>query len=125
MALGQGMISNHSTKQKTNSRSSTKAEIIGVTDKLSKIIWTKRFIEQQGFEVRTNIIYQDNQRDIRLRETDNSITGRRTRHFDIKVFYIKELINQDMVKGGYCLTDNMKADYLSKPSVGTKFTKMR
>ena len=65
MTLGQGMISNHSTKQKNNSRSLTEAVIIGVDDKLSKIIWTKRFTEQQGFEVITNIFYQDYQSNIR------------------------------------------------------------
>ena len=37
MTLGQGVISNHSMKQKNNSRSLTEAEIIGVDSKLSKI----------------------------------------------------------------------------------------
>ena len=38
MKLGQGMISNHSTKQKSNSRSSTEPEKIGVDNRISKII---------------------------------------------------------------------------------------
>ena len=42
MTLGQGMISNHDTKQKNNSRKLTEADLIGMNNKLSKIIWTKR-----------------------------------------------------------------------------------
>ena len=125
MTLGQGMILNHSTKQKSNSRSSTEAEIIGVDDKISKIIWAKRFIEEQGFEVNTNIVYQDNQNVIRLEENGNSIAGKRARHFDIKIFYVKDLIKQNILSMKYSSTDNMIADYLSKLLVGSKFKQMR
>ena len=55
-SLGKGMIVSDSTKQKVNSRSSTEAELIGVDDRISKILWTKRFIEKQGFHVKLNII---------------------------------------------------------------------
>ena len=37
-SLGCGGIDNGSTKQKINSRSSTKAELVGVDDKISKIV---------------------------------------------------------------------------------------
>ena len=62
MPLGKGIFSTHSTKQKVNSRSSTKTEII---DWFSKIVWDKRFIEAQGVEVSTNVICQYNQSTIR------------------------------------------------------------
>ena len=55
--MGKGAINSDSTKQKTNSRSSTEAEINGVDDKISKVLWAKRFIEAQGFEVKLNVIY--------------------------------------------------------------------
>jgi hypothetical protein len=40
-SLGKGMIISDSTKQKVNSRSSTEAELIGVDDRISKILWAK------------------------------------------------------------------------------------
>jgi hypothetical protein len=43
--MGKGVIISSSTKQKVNSRSSTKSELIGVDDKIVKILWTKRFLE--------------------------------------------------------------------------------
>ena len=55
--LSKGSIWNESTKQKVNVRSSTEAELISIDDKISKIIWMKRFIEAQGFEIDLNILY--------------------------------------------------------------------
>ena len=40
-SLGNGVISSISTKQKVNSRSSTEAELIGIDDVISKVLWTK------------------------------------------------------------------------------------
>ena len=47
LTLGSGSISSTSTKQKVNARSSTEAEMIGVDDMISKVLWTKLFIEAQ------------------------------------------------------------------------------
>ena len=46
--LGKGAVISDSTKQKSNARSSTEAELNGVDDKISKILWSKKFIEYQG-----------------------------------------------------------------------------
>jgi hypothetical protein len=43
--MGKGAIISSSRKQKVNSRSSTESELIGVDDKITKILWTKRFLE--------------------------------------------------------------------------------
>ena len=119
--LGKGGISCSSTKQKLNSRSTTKAELIGVDEKISKIIWTKKFIEHQGFKINLVIIYQDNTSTIKLTENGRASAGKRTRHFDIRLFYITDLIGRKEVTVKYCPTDEMIADYMSKPLVGKSF----
>jgi hypothetical protein len=120
-SLGKGMIVSDSTKQKVNSRSSTEAELIGVDDRVSKILWTKRFIEHQGFHVKLNVIYQDNTSTMRLENNGKASSGKRTRHFDIKYFYITDLIGRDEVQVIYCPTDDMIADYMTKALTGSKF----
>ena len=60
MTLGDGVLSSVSTKQKVMSRSSTEAELVGLDDVLSKILWSKLFIEAQGYKVNTTVIYRDN-----------------------------------------------------------------
>ena len=103
------------------SRSSTEAELVGVDDVISKILWSKLFIEAQGFQVKTALIYRDNTSSMKLEQNGKSSSGKRTRHFHIKYFYITDLINRNEVQIEYCPTDAMVADYTTKPLVGTKF----
>ena len=48
MSLGDGAIISVSTKQKVNTRSSTEAELVSIDDVISKILWTKLFLQAQG-----------------------------------------------------------------------------
>ena len=60
------------------------------------------------------------------RENNGKISsGKRTRHFDIKLFYITDLISRGEVTVKYCPTDDMIADYMTKPLMGTKFKVFR
>ena len=45
MSMGQGSIYSKSTKQKINTRSSTEAELVGINDGMSMILWTRLFLE--------------------------------------------------------------------------------
>jgi hypothetical protein len=60
MSLGKGSVYSGSLRQKLNTRSSTEAELVGVDDMMSMILWTQLFLQAQGYEVKTNL-YQDNQ----------------------------------------------------------------
>jgi hypothetical protein len=113
--MGKGAIIGSSTKQKVNSRSSTKSELIGVDDKISRGLWTKRFLEWQEFVVKLNIINQNNTSTIKLERS-----GKESSSFDIKYFYMTDLIGLDEVEIEYCNTDEMLADYNTKPVVGRK-----
>eukprot|EP00957_Ditylum_brightwellii_P043399 3290492-Ditylum_brightwellii.AAC.1 len=61
MTLGKGSPYSISTKQKINTCSSTEAELVGVNDVMSLIIWTRLFIQAQGYDITDNVVYQDNQ----------------------------------------------------------------
>ena len=68
-----------------------------------------------------NVIYQDNESTIRLSKNGKASSGKRTRHFDIKMFYVTDLIDRDELDIEYCPTEDMVADYLTKPLLGTQF----
>jgi Reverse transcriptase (RNA-dependent DNA polymerase) len=125
MTLGQGAFYATSTKQKINTRSSTEAELVSLDDVLAKVLWVKRFMSEQGLNTDHNIIYRDNVSSMKLEENGKSSSGKRTRHFDIKYFYITDLIKRDEVKIEYCPTEIMIADYMTKPIVGSKFHKLK
>ena len=59
-------------------KSSTEAELGGVDDALILVLWCKLFIEAQGYEVKENIIYQDNKRVILLEKNGKRSSGNRT-----------------------------------------------
>ena len=103
----------------------TEAELNETDDMISKIVWMKKFIEHQGFKVKLNVIYQDNTSTMKLVNNGKASSGKRTRHFDIKLFYITDLIAKDEVSIEYCPTDKMIADYMSKPLTGSRFKEFR
>ena len=46
---------------------------------------------------------------------------KQTRHFDIKYFYVTDLVGQKEVNIEYCPTDEVITDYMKKPLVGGEF----
>ena len=125
MTLGKGILINYSTKQKVNSQSSTEAELNGVDDKISKILWVSKFIKHQGFEIKNNVVFQDDMSAIKLEENSKDSSGSQTYPFGIKMFYIKDIIERKLVKIEHYPAKTMIADYLSKPLIGKKFKNFR
>ena len=56
MTLGKGFPITKSSKQKLNTRSSTESELVGADDAAQMILWTKFFMEAQGYPVTENIL---------------------------------------------------------------------
>jgi hypothetical protein len=69
MSLGKGSPYSTSTRHKLNTKSSTEAELVGVNDVMPQVLWTRYFLEAQGYGVNDSIIYQDNQSAILLEWT--------------------------------------------------------
>ena len=80
---------------------------------------------KKGYKVNTNIIYQDNQSSIKLEINGKESSGQCTGHFDVKLFYIINMIQNKEVEARYCSTDSMISDYMSKPLIGTNSMKLR
>ena len=57
LSPGKGAIYSTSTKQRLNTKISTKAEFVGIDDITPQILWIRLFLIAQGFAVNDNIIY--------------------------------------------------------------------
>jgi hypothetical protein len=125
LTLGKGAIQSISVKQKINTRSSTEAELVSTDDIISKVQWSKLFLEAQAQEINDNVIYHDNESTMKLEENGKASSGKRTRHFKIKYFYVTDLIACKELRIEYCNTDDMLADYFTKPLTGWKFDYFR
>jgi hypothetical protein len=87
---------------------------------IAKLLWTKLFLEAQGYKIKQNVIFLDNQSSMKLEQNGKASSGKRKRHFNIKYFYINDLIKNGEVSIEYCPTDAMLADYMTKPLTGAK-----
>jgi len=125
MTVGKGCPINMSSKQKINTRSSTEAELVGVNDAMSLVLWVRMFLEAQGFEVIENVVFQDNQSTMLLEKNGRRSSGKRTRHIEIRYYFITDNIQRGNVKVEYCPTELMLADFFTKPLQGTLFRQFR
>ena len=137
MTCGVGAVLSTSLKQKLNTKSSTEAELVAVDDALPFNIWCLYFLREQGYHAaggkekavkylgHTNVLYQDNTSSIKLETNGKLSSTKRTRHIAIRYFMITDRVKQKEITIEYCPTDNMLADYLSKPQQGSLFRRMR
>ena len=96
--MGKGCIYGASGIQKINTKSSTEAELVGVSDALPQVVWSRNFLRDQGYQVNESIIYQDNQSTIRICNNGRASSSRRTRHIYILYFFITDCINSKEVR---------------------------
>ena len=125
MTMGSGAIQSHSRKQKLNTRSSTEAELVGVDDFMTPILWTRLFLEEQGVSVKDNILYQDNKSAILLEKNGKRSSGKRTRALNIRYFFVTDQVEKKNLSIEYCPTGDMWADYMTKPLQGATFEKFK
>ena len=51
--------------------------------------------------------------------------GQRSRHINIRYFFVADQVQKGNIQIEYCPTDKMESDYLTKPLQGSKFTGFR
>ena len=92
MMMGNGAIQTISCKQKLNTKSSMIAELVALDDVSTLILWTKLFMEAKGYEIKKNILLQDNKSTILLENNNKMSSGKRTRAVDIRYFFLTDQI---------------------------------
>jgi hypothetical protein len=121
ISLGNGPVHVKSSKQKLVTKSSTESELVGLSDYASQVIWTYYFLQSQGYSLEDPaIIYQDNKSAIALINKGRS-TSERTRHINIRYFFLKDRIESKEIKIEFLPTECMIADILTKPLQGELF----
>ena len=66
ISMGHGLIYAKAGIQKLNTKSSTEAEVVGVSDSFPYNIWLINFMDVQGHKIVNNVLYQDNQSEIKM-----------------------------------------------------------
>jgi len=100
---------------------SCEAELVAADDAATKILWTKLFMEAQGYKIRWNILYQDNKSTILLLKNGKRSSGKRTRALNIRYFFLHDQQEKGNLVVKYCPTKDMVGDYMTKPKQGGDF----
>ena len=124
VTLGHGAIYCRSSKQKLVTKSSTEAELVGISDALPQVIWVKHFLDAQGHAPHPAHIWEDNLSTICLAKAGRS-GSERSRHIQIRFFWIHDYLMSGEVTMEHMDTDHMIADMFTKPLQGSKFKSFR
>ena len=125
MSLGNGVIYGMSTCQKLNTRSSTEAEHVAVDDCMSQVLWTRYFLDTQGYNINDCMINQDNKSAILLEQNGQASSCKWTRHINIRYYFVTDHANCGEIKLKHCTSTKMLGDYFTKPLHGGLFNKFR
>ena len=83
------------------------------------------FMSAQGYGIENNVLNQDNQSEICMEKNGNiSFTGK-SRHINIRYFFVKDRIEKGEMAVEHCPTHLMLADLCTKTFIGDMFGKLR
>ena len=60
------------------------------------ICWTRYFLLSQGYGIIENLLLQDNKSSILLERNGRASSGKRTRHINIRYFFITDRVNKKL-----------------------------
>lgn len=133
LSLGIGAVFSLYCKQKLVTKSSIEAELVSDDDTMTFVMWAKYFFEAQAVDLlehsklkylgKQNIIEQDNTSVIQLERNGRRSSTRRTKHINIRYFYVTDKVKDGTVQVTYKPTSEMLSDYLTKSLTGSLFTK--
>ena len=92
MSFGYGVVYCKSIKQKLNTKSSSADKVVRVSDYLPYNIWICLFMVAQGYYIKKNILFQDNQSTINMEKNRKKSCTGNSRRIDIRYFFDKERI---------------------------------
>ena len=72
------------------------------------MLWTKLFLEAQGYPIAKNVLLQDNRSAMLLKENGRKSAGKRSRHLNIRFLFVTDQRAKGNISVEYCPTDLMK-----------------
>ncbi|GJX61073.1 hypothetical protein Tco_0293973 [Tanacetum coccineum] len=117
--LGDKLVSWSYKKQKCTAISSTKAEYISLSVCCAQILWMRSQLTDYGFQFNKIPLYCDNKSVIAL--CFNNVQHSRAKHIDVRYHFIKEQVENGVVKLYVVRTEYQLADIFTKPLPRERF----
>ena len=85
------------------------------------VLWTRLFLDSQGYGVNKNVIYQDNETAILLEKNGKLSSGKQTKHINMRYFFVMGRQEKHNVSVQWCPTGDMTGDFWKRPNQGALF----
>lgn len=122
--IGSGVFSWSSKKQDTIARSTAEAEFVAAAAAVNQALWLRKILEDLHLEQKEETeIFVDNQAIIAI--SHNPVFHGKTKYFNIKLFFLREVQKNGEVTLIYCKSDDQLADAFTKPLSVHKFESLR
>ena len=92
---------------------------------MSDLSWANHFLEAQGWFSQDTLMGQDNRSCMLLEKNGKASSSKRTKHINVRHHFITNRIQNRELKVFCCPTNEMVADFFTKPLQGRKFKKFR
>ena len=113
LMLNGAAISWRSKRQATVSLSSAESEFIAASQCGQEVVYLREILQGFGAEQENcTRVFEDNQACIAMSE--NTVHRERSRHIDVRKYYVRELVEDKLIKLMPCGTKEMTADALTK-----------
>lgn len=117
------LISWKSKRQPTVALSSCEAEYIALAATVQESLYLTQLLSdfREESHVKPTLIFEDNQGTIAL--SKDPINHQRSKHIDIRYYFIRTEVNRGKIIIHYCPTEDMIADVMTKPATKLKLEK--
>ena len=122
--LGSGMFSWSCKKQDIVAQSTAEAEFISATAAANQALWLRKVLVDLNMTQKGSTeVFVDNKAAIAI--SNNPVFHGKTKHFNIKLFFLREVQKEGSVSLKYCKTDLQLADIFTKALPRSKFEFLR
>lgn len=122
--LGSGVFSWCSKKQEIIAQSTAEAEYVAAAAAVNQTLWIRKIMADLHMEQHGSTqILVDNQAAIAI--SNDPVFHGKTKHFKIKLYFLREVQREGEVKLIYCKTENQVADILTKALPKSRFEFLR
>ncbi|RVW97157.1 Retrovirus-related Pol polyprotein from transposon TNT 1-94 [Vitis vinifera] len=122
--LGPNLVSWHSRKQHTVSKSSTEAEYRSVATLVAEISWLQSLLRELNISSSTTpVIWCDNLSTVYL--SANPILHARTKHIKIDLYFVREKVLQKQIQIHHVPSSDQLADVFTKATPNSRFLTIR
>ena len=94
-------------------------------DLIPAICWTRYFLKARGYRILDSVLFQGIKSSILLEKNGKVLSSKRTKHINMRYFFITNRVTQGDLSLVWCPTGDMTGDFMTKPLQEALYHKFR